>query len=66
MVKRRRDIGIAIDNHCALEVVDGRYRVIASRPGAGAYSVFSRRGEIVSAPIQQSSEFAPLSDLLQK
>ena len=66
MVKRRRDVGIAIDNHCALEVVDGRYRVITSRAGAGAYRVHYRRGEAISVPVQQSSEFAPLSDLLQK
>ena len=66
MVKRRRDVGIAIDNHCALEVVDGRYRVITSRAGAGAYRVYSRQGEVISVPIQQSSAFTSLSDLLQK
>ena len=66
MVKRRRDVGIAIDNHCALEVVDGRYRVVTSRAGAGAYRVHSRRGEVISVPIQQSSELSPLSDLLQR
>ena len=66
MVKRRRDVGIAIDNHCALEVVDGCYRVITSRAGAEAYRVYSRRGEVISIPIQEHSEFAPLSELLQK
>ncbi len=65
MVKRRGDLGIGIDNCCALEVVDGRYRVITSRPGAGAYRVYSRRGEVISVPIRQSVEFSPLADLLQ-
>ena len=66
MVKARGDLGIGIDNCCALEVVDGGYRVIVSRKGAGAYKLYASAGEIVSAPIAQSADFAPLAELLQK
>ncbi|MCH8186622.1 MAG: peptidase E [Chloroflexi bacterium] len=66
MVKRRGDLGIGIDNCCALEVVDGGYRVIVSRTGAGAYKLYARAGEITAESIPQSADFAPLADLLQK
>ncbi len=66
MVKRRGDLGIGIDNCCALEVVDGSYRVIVSRTAAGAYKLYARAGEIISAPIPQRADFAPVAELLQK
>ena len=66
MVKRQGDLGIGIDNCCALEVVDGGYRLIVSRTGAGAYKLYARDGEIISAPIPQSADFAPLAEFLQK
>lgn len=66
MIKRFGGIGIAIDDNCALEVVDGRYRVIASQADAGAYRVYRRRGDAVVEPIQQKDEFTAISSLFNK
>lgn len=64
MVKRHGDLGIALDNHCALEVVDGRYRIITSSPGAGAHRVSRHRGTVISAKIPQRRAWRPLKELL--
>ncbi|MBM3939991.1 MAG: peptidase E [SAR202 cluster bacterium] len=45
MMRRRGGIGIGIDNHAALAIVDGRYRVLAAREGAGVHRVSARAGK---------------------
>ena len=66
MVKRfGGGMGIAIDNNCALEFVDGGYKVITSRQGAGAYRVRRSSGKIVAERIEQRSEFTPTGQLLR-
>ena len=64
MMRRHSDIGLAIDDFCALEIVDGTYRVITSREGAGAYKLTKHRGRITEAPIPQSEQYQPLAPLL--
>ena len=66
MVKRHPEVGIAIDNSCALEVVDGEYRIITSQPGAQAYRVSSRRGEIHVRRLEQTDRYAPMAELLER
>ena len=65
MVRRFGGMGIAIDNNCALEFVDGGYRVITSRQGAGAYKVRRSRGRIIVERIEQKAEFTPIAQLVQ-
>lgn len=45
MMKRTPGKGLAIDDFCAVSVVDGVYKVITSRTGANAYSVYWKRGK---------------------
>jgi len=72
-VPRRRDfremigkiggIGIAIENHCAIEFLDGRYKVIRSKDHSCAYRVYKYDGEVVSEPIPQQGWLAPIESL---
>ncbi len=66
MMRRHSNIGIAIDNNCAIEVVDNRYRIITSQNGAGAYKLIKQRGELAIERIEQKGEYAPIASLLQK
>ena len=66
MVTKHGGMGIAIDNHCAIELVDDGYRVITSRPGAGAYRVYKRAGHIVREAVEQRRDFSPTSELLRR
>ena len=64
MVRRHSDVGIAIDDRCALEVVDGAYRVITSRAAAGAYTLTKRRGGLAIRRIEQKAGYEPIAGLL--
>ena len=64
MVSRHRDVGIAIDNNCAIEVVDGGYRVITSQDGAAAYKLTSNLGVITTEPLEKSEGYAPLASVV--
>ena len=56
---------IAIDSNCAIEVVDGMYRVITSRAGASAYKLLCRGGELTTERIVQKEEYEPIDRLLE-
>ena len=64
MMKKPPEVGIAIDSHCALEYVDGEYRVITSQEGAKAHKLYKRRGELVIERIEQKKGFTPITELL--
>ena len=66
MLIRKGGVGIAIDNDCALALVDGGYRVLSAAPEAGAYTLFVRRGEVIERQIEAAEEYLPVSNLYQR
>ncbi len=66
MIKKIGGVGIGIDNCCAMEFVDNKYRVIISKKGANAYKVYNRKGKVVEERIDQKKEFASISELFKK
>ena len=66
MVKKSPDIGIGIDDNCALEVIDGSYRVITSQEGAGAHKLYKQNRQLIIEQIEQMRVFAPISDLWRR
>lgn len=66
MMKRTSGVAIALDNCCALEIVDDNYRVIRSKTNAHAYKTYWRSGQYHTIPIDQEEAFKPLSELLAK
>ena len=65
MMLKHSNLGIAIDNCCALEIVDDGYRVITSRKGAGAYRLIRGRNELSIERIVEKREYVPIETLLQ-
>ena len=54
MIRKTGGIGIALENNCAIEFVDGRfYKVITSRSDAHAYRVHRNRGKVMAERINQ-------------
>ena len=66
MVRKRGGVGIAIDNDCAIAFVDDGYKVLSSASGAGAYTLFVRRGEVIERRIEDAEEYLPVSNLYQR
>ena len=66
MVRKKGATGIAIDNDCALAIVDDGYKVLSASPEAGAYTLFIRNSEVVETRIQPAEEYLPISNLYQR
>lgn len=61
MIRKTGGIGIAIENNCAIEFINGRfYKVISSRSYAHAYRVHESRGKVVAERIHQEKQLAPI------
>lgn len=66
MIEKIGGMGIAIDNNCAIEFLDDKYRVITSKPAAKAYRVFKENGKVISERIPQKEELTPIATLYKR
>ncbi len=60
------DIGIAIDNNCAIEFTDGKYKIHKSDKRAKAYKVYKRGNEIVKEILENQKTYKSVNELLSK
>ncbi len=63
MIRRKGGFGIALDDRCALEVVDGQYRVLAAGRAARAYTVRRRRERARVREVRRHRDRRPLAEL---
>jgi dipeptidase E len=64
MIRKTGGLGIAIDNNCAIEFIDGRfYRIISSKNYSNAYRVYKSGGKVVTEQIRQEKQLAPVESL---
>lgn len=66
MMKKTSGIAIALDNCCALEVLDDKYRIISSKKTANAYKVYWKANKYYKEVIKKEKDLKPLSQLLSK
>jgi len=59
-------VAIAIDNCCAIEILDDKYRIISSKSFANAYKVYWKGNKYYQEKIDKEKEFRLLSELLKK
>jgi dipeptidase E len=64
-IKARGGLGFAIDEHCALEIIGGNYRVVSARKNSHAYKIYNSRGKPIIEMLQ-SGKYIPLSELLSR
>jgi dipeptidase E len=67
MIRKTGDVGIAIENNCAIEFLDGRfYKVISLKSYSRAYRVGKTGGEVVAEQIRQEKQLAPVESLIRR
>lgn len=67
MIRRIGGTGIALENNCAMEFIDGRfYRVITSKDSARAYRVYKTGGEVVAEQIRKEEKLARVESLTDR
>jgi dipeptidase E len=66
MKKTSGTVAIAIEDCCALEIIDDKYRVISSKATAQAYKVYWHSGEFIEEIIQKTKTYKLLKELISK
>jgi dipeptidase E len=66
MVADSDDIGIALDDNCAIEVNGDQFRILKSQTSAKAYKIFMNGKKIVKAELNNSDSYNPISHLYAK
>ena len=59
-------VGLALDDHCAIEIVDGQWRILKSRADAHAERIWQRRGVLFSEMLEAGESPRPLAELEQR
>ena len=61
MIRKIGGVGIALEDNCAIEFIDGRYyRVIRSKESARAYKLYRAGGEVIVEQIRPEKHPAPV------
>lgn len=63
MVQETEDMGIAIENKCAILFKDNEYKVMKTADNANAYKVFYQNDQVVQEKIIQDEYFRDLAEL---
>jgi len=66
MKKTYKIISIALDNCCAIEIIDDKYRILKSKPNAKAYKIYWKNGKYIKQEIISNKKFEDLNLLLKK
>lgn len=62
-MKKYSAVGIAIDNHCAMKFIDGKYKVLTAKKDRKSYRVFKKRDKVIIEEIPKKKEYMPISPL---
>jgi dipeptidase E len=66
MMRRTHGVALAIDDFCALAFIDGKYRVLKSKPDAHAYKIYWKRGKFYHETIKQELQMLAHEKLLTR
>jgi dipeptidase E len=66
IMKKTSGVAIAIDNGCALQILDDKYRLIKSKKTARAFRVFWFKGRFICETINLEKNFKLLKNLVTK
>jgi len=66
MMKKTLGVAIAIDNCCAIEIMDDKYKIISSKLSADAHKVYWKANKYHEEVIKKEKELRLLKDLLRK
>ncbi|HUV44509.1 MAG TPA: peptidase E [Dehalococcoidales bacterium] len=66
LMEKTSGVALAVDSCCAIEILNDKYRVIASKSRANAYKVYWSKGEFYEEIIEKADEFRSIENLLKK
>ncbi|MEI7765688.1 MAG: peptidase E [bacterium] len=66
IMKNTKGVAIALEECCAIEIIDKTYRIISSKNKANVFKVYWKNGKYFENIVQKSRDFRSLSLLLSK
>lgn len=66
MIKKYGGSAVAMEIHCAIEIIDDKYRIVSSSQNACAYIVYRYKGKVFEEKMIKDLKFRPLSELSGK
>ncbi|MFP4046107.1 MAG: hypothetical protein ACLFS3_03545 [Candidatus Aenigmatarchaeota archaeon] len=63
-MKEQSEIGIAVENGCAIEFKDDSYKVLAKEDGGSAYRLYRKNDEVKKERLPEGQEI-PLEELYE-
>lgn len=66
MIDKTGGIGIALEDGCAIQIVDKQFKLLAASPQARAYKLYKLRAKVVEAAIPVSDDWRSISELLSR
>ncbi len=63
MIKKMGNVGIGLGEHCAIQIVDDKYRLITTNKTAKAHKVYKTRTSTVETEINFNDDWQPLGFL---
>lgn len=66
IMKKSYGIAIAVDDRCAIEIVDDKYRIISSKNNANTYKVYWKNNKYFQEKLEKTEHFRELKGLFKK
>lgn len=66
IMQKTSGVALALENCCALEVINNDYRIISSKKNVNAYKIYWKKNKFYKETIKQEKIFRPLSEILVK
>ncbi len=66
MMKKTSGIALAVENCCAIEIIDDTYKIISTKKSANAYKVYWKNNKYHEEIVKKEKVFKPLHHLLSK
>jgi len=60
------EIGIAVENNCAIEFKDNYYKIHKSNLKAKAYKLYQLNREVIKVELNNTAEYRPIEEILHK
>ena len=64
MIKAHGGLGIAIDNDCAIEYIDNKFKIIPAKKNAGAHKIFKKNSKVFVEKIPTKNNLEFISKIL--
>lgn len=66
MMKQTPGVALAVDNCCAIIILDNKFRIISSKKNANAYKVYWKNGQYFEERINKTETYREINKLITK